>query len=901
MSDIQTYLRQILDAVYGEEVRNSIHDAISTMNSDLESAIQDDLNPLAFKGNLGESGGTNNNLNNLIQTDQRGIWRLLGGTTYTNVPSDFVNSKQAYLIMYAFGTSGSTATVIKQEIHYFSDSGANANMSWSRVYLSGEWQPWHKNVDNSLSIEGAAADAKATGNLKSSLSNLSKLNYAAQINTLDTVVPFHANIGDSVTIKTADGSEFTADSKIRFLDKDMNNFPSGGGLWWLGTGRSSRTISADKEYYFVYTFDGNDQDIIVENSNSEYDFRVEDSKLKERLVKDENGFLQSSGSEQFIEVDLSAVEFEFGGLDNSTGEEYASRNVIRSKPINTTFADRYSVLFQASGNFGLWKVHKFSTDDNYLGADGYGSSGPKEGIFANRNVAYIRLSIEYWSQAFQDLTAADWFKAFQLLYPISGSAVFANSICGASFIELFKNTVHARVESAYTIYQAGQNYIDKEIAQLNLLPNTKYTLICGDISDTTYQPRLRVYISYKDGSVDRLDANKNNPFNTFTTRNTEINYANIYAIPVFGVTTESSGICYFTNVALIEGYPILRYGSNDSVPEIPTYYESSIALKETAIRANEKDCAFSGDSFVFLTDTHFADTFLITGDESSNTYNANHSIGLIKHILDNTSVRLLCFGGDLVNSSDSIDGMLKSISRFESSFSKDKSRIMYCVGNHEYYTDLGQSVPNRPTAEWLYGAGMKYNEYAVVDKHISGTYCFDNTAQKIRYFVIPCGRDTETTVAQAEWVLNKLLDIPSGYHIICIGHAFLLDNMSTFRGYYANIIEGLEAIKSKTQYTWNGNTYDYSSLDNVTVVCTITGHTHIDGNILSSGGVLCICTTCDSWEQNYELQSGSPVKVSRELNTVNEQAFDVFQFDFTRKKIYCTRIGYGSDREFSYT
>ena len=64
MSNIQTYLQQILDAVYGEEVRGSIHDAIATMNTDLEAAIRDDLNPLAFKGNLGESGGTNNNLNN---------------------------------------------------------------------------------------------------------------------------------------------------------------------------------------------------------------------------------------------------------------------------------------------------------------------------------------------------------------------------------------------------------------------------------------------------------------------------------------------------------------------------------------------------------------------------------------------------------------------------------------------------------------------------------------------------------------------------------------------------------------------------------------------------------------------------------------------------------------------
>lgn len=163
MSNIQTYLKQILDAVYGEEVRGSIHDAIATMNSDLEAAIRDDLNPLAFKGNLGESGGTNNNLNNLTQTDQRGIWRLKGSTTYTNVPSGFDNTKQAYLIMYAFGESGQSATVAKQEIHYFSDSGANANAGWSRVYISGEWQEWHRNVDDTLSLEGAAADSKAVG------------------------------------------------------------------------------------------------------------------------------------------------------------------------------------------------------------------------------------------------------------------------------------------------------------------------------------------------------------------------------------------------------------------------------------------------------------------------------------------------------------------------------------------------------------------------------------------------------------------------------------------------------------------------------------------------------------------------------------------------------------------
>ena len=170
MANIQTYLQQILNAVYGEEVRGSIHDAIATMNTDLEAAIRDDLNPLAFKGNLGESGGTNNNLNNLVSTDQRGIWRLKGSATYTNVPSDFDNSKQGYLIMYAFGTSGQTVTIAKQEIHYFSDSGANANTYWSRVYISGEWQDWHKNVDE------ANVPYNYGGNIPSSFTSCDDIN-----------------------------------------------------------------------------------------------------------------------------------------------------------------------------------------------------------------------------------------------------------------------------------------------------------------------------------------------------------------------------------------------------------------------------------------------------------------------------------------------------------------------------------------------------------------------------------------------------------------------------------------------------------------------------------------------------------------------------------------------------
>ena len=40
MANISTYLQKILAAVYGEEVRSSIHDALAAMNVESSNAMQ---------------------------------------------------------------------------------------------------------------------------------------------------------------------------------------------------------------------------------------------------------------------------------------------------------------------------------------------------------------------------------------------------------------------------------------------------------------------------------------------------------------------------------------------------------------------------------------------------------------------------------------------------------------------------------------------------------------------------------------------------------------------------------------------------------------------------------------------------------------------------------------------
>ena len=40
MADISSYLKKILEAIYGEEVRGSIHDALAAMNQESSNAME---------------------------------------------------------------------------------------------------------------------------------------------------------------------------------------------------------------------------------------------------------------------------------------------------------------------------------------------------------------------------------------------------------------------------------------------------------------------------------------------------------------------------------------------------------------------------------------------------------------------------------------------------------------------------------------------------------------------------------------------------------------------------------------------------------------------------------------------------------------------------------------------
>lgn len=312
--------------------------------------------------------------------------------------------------------------------------------------------------------------------------------------------------------------------------------------------------------------------------------------------------------------------------------------------------------------------------------------------------------------------------------------------------------------------------------------------------------------------------------------------------------------------------------------DYPEYYEEHMKEKTEKIRNHE--IYSRGDSFVFITDAH-AD-----GD-----YNAFHFEGLIRNVWNNTGVRMVVSGGDNINSTNDVESMLLLQREYASKFEFAGSNFINVIGNHEWYTDPYNPDGDRPTYDELYNTLSKRYEDTYDGKGAMNSYFFDNRIQKIRYFVLPCDFNCKITEEQVVYFLEELENVPDGYSVVLFTHAPLIDDATALRVGYDPIINGLAALKTADMFEYGGVNYDFADSD-VDVIGVFSGHTHKDGN-LTVNGINIICTTSDS----YKSEQGP---LTRTLGTVTEQAFDVVQIDMDSRKIYLTRIGAGSDREFNY-
>ena len=345
--------------------------------------------------------------------------------------------------------------------------------------------------------------------------------------------------------------------------------------------------------------------------------------------------------------------------------------------------------------------------------------------------------------------------------------------------------------------------------------------------------------------------------------------------------------------------------SDDENAGLPDYYDEYLPEKIAGINALEDDISINSDSFIFLTDYHI-------------TRNAQHSMELIKSIINGTGLTKFVFGGDAYATNvESKATNQKYVTSVYSAFQKCAPNFFCLLGNHEWNkltsadTEyVTESYEN--TIAGVYNFCIKRTEFEVSGMTEEGNYYLDNKAKGIRYFFLQENGLAKITDDTLSWFANELMSIPSGYYVVVFMHYAYITGGTGTDSIQKRINTSVKRISTlfgafdrKESTTIDENTYDFSNT-NGHAVCIISGHVHHDASLTkleSDDGILTIATTGDLYRDgsgNVYSYTIDGTTYYRTPGTVREQAFDVVHIDLEEKKVYMTRIGGGADREFSF-
>lgn len=318
--------------------------------------------------------------------------------------------------------------------------------------------------------------------------------------------------------------------------------------------------------------------------------------------------------------------------------------------------------------------------------------------------------------------------------------------------------------------------------------------------------------------------------------------------------------------------------------QIPSYWISEVEDTLTKVRANQISCGANCVEFMFVTDWHWNN-------------NAQQSPSLINRIAKKSGIKNILMGGDAISyySPTKAGAIEEAFGIYDGINSELK--VFTALGNHDRNGSSGNTDRTiMLTDSEAYAIYTKRSEsFAVTEKSVNYGY-WDFPAQKVRIVMFylsdslyPGMVEEQYIPAAKAWAISKMLELDSTWTVILLTH-----------GYYYSISPEVGITETNLQI--KDDILECKKNMAATLAFWIIGHVHDDYNaILTSRDpeneetLLQIVCNCDAM-MGRMYQEGLRI-----LGTDTEQSFDIVQVDTLNKKVYLTRCGAGSDREFSYT
>lgn len=302
-----------------------------------------------------------------------------------------------------------------------------------------------------------------------------------------------------------------------------------------------------------------------------------------------------------------------------------------------------------------------------------------------------------------------------------------------------------------------------------------------------------------------------------------------------------------------EGLPNAITAYVDNHIDFPEYWRNTVEQKINLYNTKNALVGKNGISFAFISDTHWS-------------ANAKHSPALLNYICNHTNLDTIVHGGDhVVESLNNIRGFVNKIEK--------PVNYIPCVGNHEFDGNLAF------TDNEIWSCGFKRSENLY--KYDSGfNYCYDIPFQKVRFIVLNYA-DSHAV----EYLTTHASELPTGWKIIIICHEYWTKNTPSSPVEVTTIGASIANAITSNYNVWNAK-----------VILYLVGHIHFDNSTILSCGVPIVSINCDAYTNGQSYDWGG---YQMELGTTTEQCFDLVNVDFNNNKVYFTRVGAGTDREFT--
>lgn len=782
-------------------------------------------------------------------------------------------------------------------------------------------------VDSSLTIAGAAADAKKTGDeisgLKSNLNDVnaevaSLINFAfaqksIEISKALEYYPFALNNGDVITIKNKSGQNFGAAWGLICYDSEKNTL----GTYNLTTSQSERTVTVDitgtayirPNYALVDTVvisattDGfNAEKRITENSDNITDILDGDldyiperinlfdaSKVINGTISPTTGNVNSAAwfVSDFIPV-KAGVTYYTGGF-NTSGYNALYDKSKKYVSAVTTVTDENDVE--------LW--HFTPSVDGYM-----------RGTLYNQE----KIDIAYVSQfinSYREYTDIDF---------SYGSPADAGEI-----------DQRAIGDNSNNLFTGGSNYLTFN-SNTGVTSGSKYRLMTPHIGisgQVCYFVNsdlngLVQYILEYDNSKTFIQATtlSGKPIGQLSL-NSDTKYIRINTVGSLGANlptpAEYDELLYVTD-SLVK---LNKFVSRKRVvtPKVTSYdfYNHSVTFKHSyildAIVPYLESINLAGYDFVapIMTDIHNIDP----EPYSMLTYAAESGAADI----------CLNLGDNIPDHYDDADLAIdfhKAISlRSKSPFAK--CELLVLRGNHDNNpvsdNDADTMISNAEYFNLYHSRTIK--GFAGINKNYG---YIDFEQSKIRLIFIDSGDiydsngepltsgyNVSVGQDQIDWFCNDALNFAdkaakSEWSVITCSHAqFKQLSEEMFNDILEAFLAGTAASGSITQtFSDTGKsrtvTYDvdFSTQGAMEYICHLNGHNHWDDAFLMGNTGRYDIDICSDINNGGKRVNGSTQRYTYTSGTINERCMDTLCIDKANRKIYMKRLGVGEDREYTY-